>query len=171
MNSEQAQFVLGFLMPQITEETKITRRVIEAVPAERSDYRPDPASKTALELAWHIASSEVWFLEGVATGSFPMEDSKIPESIKTPQDILSWYDAGMAVGQAKVSAMSGEQLANSVSFFNVFNYPAVVYLNFMIKHSVHHRGQLSAYLRAMGSKVPSIYGGSADEPFEMTAQA
>ncbi|MBM3756134.1 MAG: hypothetical protein FJW38_19370 [Acidobacteria bacterium] len=63
--------------------------------------------------------------------------------------------------------MSGEALASERNFFGAFNFPAVVYLNWANIHSIHHRGQLSAYLRSMGGKVPSIYGGSADEPFQM----
>jgi len=58
-----------------------------------------------------------------------------------------------------------------VSFFNVFNLPAVLYMDFWIKHTVHHRGQLSTYLRAMNAHVPGIYGGSADEPFQMPGGA
>jgi len=53
-----------------------------------------------------------------------------------------------------------------IPFFGVMEMPAVAYLNFMNLHTAHHRGQLSTYLRPMGSKVPSIYGGSADEPFK-----
>jgi uncharacterized damage-inducible protein DinB len=60
--------------------------------------------------------------------------------------------------------MTAEQLATPVDFLGVFNLPAVFYLGFVNNHSIHHRGQLAAYLRPMGSKVPSIYGGSADEP-------
>ncbi len=60
-------------------------------------------------------------------------------------------------------------LAAKIPFFGVMNEPLVAYLNMMIVHSVHHRGQLSAYLRPMGAKVPDIYGGSADEPFQMPA--
>ena len=47
-----------------------------------------------------------------------------------------------------------------------FNFPAVIYLSFLIRHQVHHRGQLSVYLRPMGAKVPAIYGGSFDEPWQ-----
>jgi uncharacterized damage-inducible protein DinB len=53
----------------------------------------------------------------------------------------------------------------------VFNLPAVAYLGFLNNHSIHHRGQLAAYLRPMGSKVPNIYGGSFDEPMQMPAGA
>ena len=63
--------------------------------------------------------------------------------------------------------MSGEQLAGIVDFYGMFQLPAAAYLNFANVHCVHHRGQLAAYLRPMGGKVPSIYGGSADEPMAM----
>jgi uncharacterized damage-inducible protein DinB len=49
----------------------------------------------------------------------------------------------------------------------VFNLPAAFYLGFLNNHSIHHRGELATYLRPMGSKVPQIYGGSYDEPFQM----
>ena len=54
-------------------------------------------------------------------------------------------------------------MAAVINFFGVFNYPTVTYLTFLSNHSIHHRGQLSAYLRAMGSLVPAIYGPSGDE--------
>jgi uncharacterized damage-inducible protein DinB len=59
-------------------------------------------------------------------------------------------------------AMSGAQLAQPLSFFGMFEWPRVRFIGFANNHSVHHRGQLAAYLRAMGSKVPDIYGPSAD---------
>jgi uncharacterized damage-inducible protein DinB len=55
--------------------------------------------------------------------------------------------------------------------FGMFNLPAVMYLQFMLNHSIHHRGQLSSYLRPMGAKVPSIYGGSFDEPMEHPSES
>ncbi len=66
----------------------------------------------------------------------------------------------------RVRAMTPEQLVTPVDFLGAFNFPAVFYLGFVNNHSIHHRGQLSVYLRPMGSKVPSIYGGSADEPWK-----
>jgi uncharacterized damage-inducible protein DinB len=64
--------------------------------------------------------------------------------------------------------MSAEQLSTPVQFFT-FNFPAAFYLAFMNNHSIHHRGELATYLRPMGSKVPSIYGGSYDEPIKAAA--
>ena len=67
----------------------------------------------------------------------------------------------------KLRTMDPGALAEPMSFFGLFNYPAAAYLSFLQNHSIHHRGQLAVYLRPMGGKVPAIYGGSADEPFEM----
>jgi uncharacterized damage-inducible protein DinB len=66
----------------------------------------------------------------------------------------------------QVKAMTPEQLATEVDFFGVMKMPAVGLLSMALRHSIHHRGQLSSYLRAMGGKVPGIYGPSADEPSE-----
>jgi len=169
MKPEQAEFLLSLYLPQIQNERTSTRRVIEAIPADKCDWKPDPKAKSALDLAWHIASSECMFLNGAAIGKFDPGSGAKPESIKTPADVLQWYDENIAKATAAVAALKGDALAQNVSFYGVFNLPAVAYLGFMSSHSIHHRGQLSTYLRPMGSKVPKIYGGSADEPFEMPA--
>jgi len=85
--------------------------------------------------------------------------------------VVSWYDENLRRGVARVAALTPEQLLTPVEFFGVFNLPAVLYLGFLNNHSIHHRGELATYLRPMGSKVPSIYGGSYDEPFVPAAPA
>jgi uncharacterized damage-inducible protein DinB len=167
MNPEQAKGLSEFLLAAIEQESATTRKIIAAVPADKADYRPHPTNKSALELAVHIPTSEVWFLNGIAAGKFPMEEGP---SFNTPAEALAWYDREFPAAVAKVRAMSGDQLAAVVDFFGM-KFPNVMYLNFCQVHSIHHRGQLSAYLRPMGAKVPSIYGGSADEPFQMTEGA
>ncbi|HTS46972.1 MAG TPA: DinB family protein [Bryobacteraceae bacterium] len=169
MTPDQAEFLLTQIyLPQLQHERKTTRRVIEAVPADKSSYRPDPVSKTAFELAWHLASSECFFLNGVAAGKFERGGS-MPESIKTPADILKWYDENSAQATAAVSALKGDALIKNIDFAGVFNLPAIAYIGLMNNHSIHHRGQLATYLRPMGGKVPGIYGPSADEPIEIPA--
>ena len=84
---------------------------------------------------------------------------------ETSSEVVAWYDENVKRGIASVQAMTAEQLMTPVEFFGVFNLPAVLYLGFLNNHSIHHRGELATYLRPMGSKVPSIYGGSYDEPF------
>jgi uncharacterized damage-inducible protein DinB len=171
MTPEQAHFVLNEVyLPQIRNEHKTTRRVIESVPADKLDYTPDPKSMTAWKLASHIVGSEIFFLLGTANGEFKREDAAIPESVKTPADLVKWYDENHAKAVKALEAASGADLAKNITFA-MFNLPAIQYPGLMISHSVHHRGQLSAYLRPMGAKVPRIYGGSADEPIEATQAA
>ena len=171
MQPDQAKFLLNFLLPQVQQEAKTTRRVIEAIPTEKGDYRPDPKARTAMELGWHLAAADVWFLNSVANGNFDQPEQGQPAEIKTSADIGQWYGTHLAAAAERVAALNGDQLAKTLNFYNIFNQPAVTYLAFLINHSVHHRGQLSAYIRPMGGKVPSIYGGSADEPFEMPQSA
>jgi uncharacterized damage-inducible protein DinB len=80
--------------------------------------------------------------------------------------LVDWYDKNFKRAAARVSALTPEQLATPIDFMGVFNLPAVSYLGFLNNHSIHHRGALATYLRPMGSKCPSIYGGSYDEPWQ-----
>ncbi|HKS76794.1 MAG TPA: DinB family protein, partial [Terriglobales bacterium] len=82
-------------------------------------------------------------------------------------ELVQWYDENFTRGLDRVRSLTPQQLATPIDFLGVFNYPAVFYLAFLNNHSIHHRGELATYLRPMGSKVPSIYGGSYDEPFQM----
>jgi len=82
--------------------------------------------------------------------------------VKTPADLVGWYDQNFTPRFEALTKLSGEQLVKTVDFRGMFQLPAVMYLNFILSHSIHHRGQLSVYLRPMGGKVPSIYGESYD---------
>ena len=169
MTSDQAEFLLKEVyLPQIENERKTTRRVIEAIPVDKSGYRPDPTSKTALELAWHLAQSECFFLNAVASGKFETPGPR-PESVQTSADVLKWYDENAGKVTAALSGVKGDALTTPLDFRGVFNYPAIVYLSLANSHAIHHRGQLATYLRPMGAKVPRIYGGSADEPMQLPA--
>ena len=163
MTPEFAAGLCAMMLDGIQREAECTKRVLAAVPDDKSDYRPDPNARTARELAWHIANTDVQFLEGIADLNFSMESPE--HKPQTSAEVVKWYDENMKRGIARVAAMSPEQLLTPIEFFGVFNLPAVAYLGFLNNHSIHHRGELATYLRPMGSKVPSIYGGSYDEPF------
>jgi len=161
MTPEKASSLARFLISQFQDEMKATRSVLEAVPADKADYKPDPKSKSAVELAAHVAVAEAMFLNTVIRGSFERPDPSIAAGLKTPADVVNYYDANIPDAIKKVKELSGEHLAQPVAAFNM-SIPNVMFLNIGLKHGVHHRGQLSTYLRPMGAKVPSIYGGSAD---------
>ena len=170
MNPEQTSFLLHYLATATEPECATTRKVIAAIPEGQVGFKLDDKSRTALEQAWHIVKSEEWFLKSIIAGEFGMEEEKVPEGA-TIASVLAEYDAKVPALWAQVKALGHEQLSKPISFFGMFNYPAVAYLTFHSNHSIHHRGQLAAALRPMGSKVPSIYGGSADEPFQAPAGA
>jgi uncharacterized damage-inducible protein DinB len=159
---EQAVFLLQIALPTVKNEHRTTRSVIEAIPADKGDYRPDPISKSAMELAWHIVAAEHRFYSGIARGAFDFTPIHRPESVRTPAEIGQWYEDSFSKNFERLSALNGDQLSKVVDFRGMLQLPAVAYFDFSLRHTIHHRGQLSAYLRAMGGNVPSIYGDSYD---------
>jgi uncharacterized damage-inducible protein DinB len=168
MTPETAKTLLDFLLPQVREEFEITRRILAAVPQSGSAYKPSERCMSALDLANHIAGSEALFLTGVLHGAFP-EHSDESANAKTPAEVVAFYDTLPAMLDA-IEKLPAENLAKDVPFYG-WTSPAVSYLQLHIKHAAHHRGQLAAYLRPMGAKVPSIYGPSADTATEAEATA
>jgi uncharacterized damage-inducible protein DinB len=163
MTSEQALFVLNEVyLPALKAEHRMTRAVLEAVPADKPDYRPDPNAKSAMELVRHIAAAENRFLETTINGEFSTAPAAFPESAKTPADFAAWYAERFEANCQALTKLSGEQLVRMVDFRGLFQRPAVTFLQLGMSHTIHHRGQLSTYLRPMGSKVPAIYGESYD---------
>ena len=162
MTPEHASFALQTVwLPAYASEHPITKGVISAIPADKADYRPDAVAKSGLDLAWHIVGAEIMFLGGVAAGTFTFGGTK-PEAIRTPTDVVTWYSEQFAAVVRQLKTMTGEQLMKPIDFRGMFTRPAVTFLQSGLSHTIHHRGQLSMYLRPMGAKVPSIYGESFD---------
>ncbi|MEQ1573935.1 MAG: DinB family protein [Vicinamibacterales bacterium] len=163
MSPTEAKTVADFLATDFERETQTTLRVLEAVPDGHLDYRPDSKSKTGLGLVRHIALEDEWLLTCIANGAFtPPPDDSDACGIKNPADAVARYRDTVPAALNRVRAMSGETLAGTINFLDVMKMPGVDFLAMALKHSVHHRGQLSTYLRAMGGKIPGIYGPSAD---------
>ena len=166
------EFALGFrqaMLDGVTREMEVTKQVFAAIPDDKSGYKPDPHARSAWELAWHIANTDVQFLDGIGNLNFTMENPPEEEKPKNVAELVAWYDKNFKRAAAKVADLSAEQLLTPVNFMGAFEFPVVFYLGFLNNHSIHHRGQLATYLRPMGSKVPSIYGGSYDFPFQPAA--
>lgn len=160
---DQAHFLLHTVyLPGLKNEHRITKSMIEAIPQDKGEYRPDGISKSALDLAWHIAATEMRFLDAVPAGEFDLSPRPRPDSISNSAKLAGWYTENFEPRFEKLTKLSNEQLLKIVNFRGLFQLPAVMYLNFLLHHSIHHRGQLSMYLRPMGAKVPSIYGESYD---------
>jgi len=172
MTAENATFLLhGVYLPAIKGESQLTKKVFDAVPADKADYRPDPVSKTAMELVRHIAAADVRFAETVINGQFSTAPV-LPDGLNTPAELSAWYERAYAEKMDALPKLTPEQLMKVVDFRGLFQRPAVLFLMIGAHHTIHHRGQLSSYLRCMGAKVPSIYGESFDaEQARKAAQA
>jgi uncharacterized damage-inducible protein DinB len=172
VTAEQAYlFVQNVLLGVLKTESRTTHSVLSAVPSANLDYRPDPCAKTANELLRHLAAADNFFLKSVVDGAFVPGSVKIPEEVKTPQQIANWYASEYAKNFDAVCNLSGEQLIRIVVFRGLFQRPAYTFLQAGLLHAVHHRGQLSTYLRPMGAKVPAIYGESYDSAEAKARQA
>src|SRR5579871_2179457 len=163
LQPEQAAFLLQRALPALKGEHRITHKVIAAIPLDKGDYRPDGVSKSALDLAWHIATAEIFFTDAVISGEFNLTPRPRPESIRNSADLAAWYDEAFQPIFYRLAELTPEHLLKTLDFRGVFRYPAVTYLQFSLNHTIHHRGQLSTYLRPMGAQVPSIYGDSHDD--------
>jgi len=166
LTPEMAAGFCQVMLDGVTGELEITKKVLSAIPDDKAQYRPDPNARTAWELAWHLANTDVQFLNGIADLKFNMDNPDEKDKPKTVAELVDWYDKNFKGAAERVRALTPEQLVTPIDFFGVFNLPAVSYLSFLNNHCIHHRGQLATYLRPMGAKCPSIYGGSYDEPWQ-----
>ena len=163
MTPEQASFLLHEVyLGALKNEGRTTKKVLEAVPADKADHRPDSASRTAIELVRHIAAADNRFLECAINGVLDPNSAMIPDTVKTPQQIAAWHEERFLKNFDALKNLSGEQLVKMVDFRGMFQRPAVIFVMIGMHHTIHHRGQLSTYLRAMGGQVPAIYGESYD---------
>jgi uncharacterized damage-inducible protein DinB len=115
-----------------------------------------------LELAWHIVGAEHRFSEAVINGAFDFTNSGRPAELANSADVARWCADTTERDLERVADLSGEALVKVIDFRGLFAFPAVNFLQVGLNHSIHHRGQLTMYLRPMGAKVPSIYGESYD---------
>ena len=165
MNAAQSKPVADAMISLWEAEFPATLRVLGAVKDETRGYTPHPKSRTAWQLGTHIATSDVWFIDSIVKGEFQFD----PEAAKQAEagfasvaDVVRFYEQTLPAKLAALRALSAEQLSETIDFFGMMQMPRAQWIGFTNNHSVHHRGQLSAYLRGCGSKVPDIYGPSAD---------
>lgn len=165
MTGEQATFLAEQMVNLMRGEFPATCKVLAAVKDDTRDYKPDPKSRSAWEVATHIATADVWFLDSIINGVFvydPAAAKAAEAKFTTVAEVVAFYEQAFPAKLTQVLGLTGDQLTRTVDFFGMFQWPAVTFLGMTNNHSVHHRGQLAAYLRASGSKVPDIYGPSAD---------
>ena len=142
-----------------THETGTTRNVLARIP-EGSDYRPDPKSRTAQEIAWQIYCEEMMIIDALETGKVAWAPPPMP---KTMREIVAAYEKQSASIMKRWGDLSMERWEGKLDFFGKQRPASPMAWSFLFD-LVHHRGQITTYLRPMGSTVPQIYGPSGDEP-------
>jgi uncharacterized damage-inducible protein DinB len=139
-------------------------RVLKAIPAGNHDYRPDPKSRTAIELAWLLAVEEAALLQLINSGVAEWKESAPSAHLDA---IVADFEQNSAQVNTRLEQLDEAAWENKVRFIMVGgsweDSLSQMVWGFLFD-AIHHRGQLSTYLRAMGGKVPSIYGPSADDP-------
>lgn len=165
MTGDQAKFLAEQMVGGMRHEMATTCKVLGAVNAEKRDYRPDDKSRTAWQLATHIATADPWFINCALDGKFvfdPAAAAAAEAALTTVPEVVAFYQKTFGAALDRAALASADDLTRMVDFFGMMQMPAVAFFSMTNNHSIHHRGQLSAYLRAMGSKVPDIYGPSGD---------
>jgi len=157
---EVARFLQIFDM-----EHGITMKVLKALPADKLDFKPHERNMSARELAWHVANSQLLLATIVATGRFEFE--KPPAAPATLPELVDGCESYYQQTCQALAPLTAEQLGAKIALPGGRSVPAGGLMwNAVLFHQIHHRGQLSVYIRMMGGKVPSIYGPSGDEnPF------
>ena len=140
-------------------ESKTTHKVLSRIP-EGSDYRPDPKSRTAQDIAWQIVCEEKMLIDGIESGKAEWIPTPAP---KTMKEVVEAYAAQSADIERRWKALPADRWDGTVDFFGSQRSVSSIAWGFLFD-IIHHRGQLTTYLRPMGSTVPQVYGPSADEP-------
>ncbi len=142
-----------------SKESKTTSKVLSRIP-EGSDYRPDPKSRTARDIAWLIVVEEKMMVDALETAVATWAPAPLPETVK---EICEVYDTQTADNINRLRALPAERWNGTLEWFGKQRPASPMAWSFLFD-IVHHRGQITTYLRPMGSTVPQIYGPSADEP-------
>jgi uncharacterized damage-inducible protein DinB len=142
-----------------TSESETTRKVLARIP-EGSDYRPDPKSRTAQEIAWQIVCEEKMLIDALESGKAEWAPPPTPPTMKAVVEAYEQQSAGM---EKRWNALPAGRWDGTIEFFGSQRSSSSLAWSFLFD-IIHHRGQLTTYLRPMGSTVPQVYGPSADEP-------
>ena len=141
------------------KESRTTRNVLARIP-EGSQYRPDPKSRTAQEIAWQVVCEEQMLIDALETGKAAWTPAPVPPTMK---EIVDIYDRQSASIAKRLTNLPDGRWDGALDFFGKQRPASPMAWSFLFD-IVHHRGQITTYLRPMGSTVPQIYGPSADEP-------
>lgn len=159
------------LIRELEREAATTRKVLERVPLEKSSWQPHPKSTSLGRLAAWLSGAPGWVARVLPADGFDFAAWQLLAVPATTEDLLAGFDAGVAAARAALSRTTDEAAEAPWTFrrggraLNAVRRLDFAWL-FLLSDAIHHRGQMTVYLRMLDVPVPSIYGPSADEnPF------
>lgn len=160
------------LLPEFDHEIAITRRVLQRIPAEHFAWRPHARSFTMGELGTHLANLLSWAGMALAEDRYDIAPPGQPRPTSPraagPDEMLAMFETNAAAARQAIAEAGDDVLLGTWTLLagghEVFTMPRVAVLrSFVVNHLIHHRGQLTVYLRLCDQPVPAVYGPSADE--------
>ena len=158
------------MIPEFEHEAALTREVLLRVPEEKWEYKPHEKSMSMRELASHLAENPMW-AEGTIEQDVMEIDTATYKSYVAADttEMMKTFDGYVAAAKKAMAGVTDEQLLATWKMVDpagnvMLEMPRIAVLrSFVISHTIHHRGQLTVYLRMQDVPLPSIYGPSADE--------
>lgn len=156
------------LLPEYDHEMASTRKMLDAVPNDKLNFKPHEKAFDMASLMTHLVSIPEWGAQTIKTDSLDFTGFTPPPAVKSKEEATATFDKNAAEGREALAGVSDEALhrdwtlsGNGQTFFTL---PKIaVFRSFVMNHLIHHRAQLGMYLRLSGAKVPGMYGPSADE--------
>ena len=156
------------LLPEFDQEMANTRKILDCVPEDKLSWKPHAKSMTLGRLASHVSEMPTWATAIIDQDKLEMTPGQKPFSAATKAELIAALDKNVTEARAAIAGASDEHLGKTWSLIfgdhTIFTLPrAVVLRNVVMSHTIHHRGQLSVYLRLNEVAIPGMYGPSADD--------
>ena len=160
------------ILPEFTHEMAVTRKTLERVPEGNPDWAPHPRSMKIGRLAGHLVELPGLISTALSQESLDVRPAgappRVPFVMTTREALLQTFDKNVATASAAIVGMDDAGMLKTFTLSaggkQIFSLPRIAALRaFVLNHMIHHRGQLTVYLRLNEVPVPSVYGPSADE--------
>lgn len=160
--------IASALLPELEHEASNTRRVLERVPLENGAWKPHERSMTLAHLATHLAEIYRWGNATLTSDFVDVAQEEPPEEARDRASLLATFDRNVASAREALAQTGDQAMMQPWKLVHgehtLFELPRVAAVRgFVLNHAIHHRGQLTVYLRLLDVPLPAIYGPSADE--------